>query len=48
MPTKDDPEKKAEIKIKKNPHAEAMKKAPDEIIARAIHDALVKEHEKKK
>ncbi len=48
MPTKNDPGKKAEIKIKENPHAAVMKKAPDEIIARAIHDALVKEHEKKK
>ena len=38
--------KKAEIKVKQNPTAEAIKKAPDEVIARAIHDALVKEHEK--
>ncbi len=38
--------KKSEIKIKKNEKAEAMKKAPDEVIARAIHDAIMKEHEK--
>ena len=45
---KKDSEKKAEIVIKKDAKAEAMKKAPDEVIARAIHDALLKEHEKKK
>ena len=39
--------KKAEIQLKKNQKAEAMKKAPDEVIARAIHDALIKEHEKR-
>ena len=38
--------KKAEIKVKQTPTAEDIKKAPDEVIARAIHDALVKEHEK--
>ena len=27
---------------------EEMKKAPDEVIARAIHDVLLKDHEKKK
>ena len=37
---------KKEIKVKKNPTAEAIKRAPDEVIARAIHDALVKDHEK--
>lgn len=40
------PSAKGEIKIKQNPTAEAIKKAPDEVIARAIHDALVKKHEK--
>ncbi|MCR5556630.1 MAG: hypothetical protein K6F75_03600 [Butyrivibrio sp.] len=39
-------EAKKEIKVKQNPTAEAIKKAPDEVIARAIHDALTKEHEK--
>ena len=37
---------KAEIKIKKNPTAEAIKKAPDEAIAKAIHDAIVSDHMK--
>lgn len=37
---------KNEIKIKKNPKAEALKKAPDEVIAKAIRDALLKEKEK--
>ena len=35
--------KKQDIKVKKNPTAEALKKAPDEALARAIHDALLKE-----
>jgi hypothetical protein len=39
-------EPKKEIKIKKNQKAEALKRAPEEVIARAIHEALVKEHEK--
>jgi hypothetical protein len=34
---------KQEIKVKKSPAAEALKRAPDEAIARAIHDALLKE-----
>ncbi len=40
-------DKKQEIKIKKSPTAEAMKKAPDEVIARAIHDVLLKQKEGK-
>lgn len=35
--------KKQEIKVKQSPAAEALKRAPDEAIARAIHDALLKE-----
>ena len=42
-----DNNKKPEIKIKKNQKVEAFNRAPDELIARAIHDALVIEHEKK-
>ena len=38
---------KAEIKIKENPKAEAIKKAPDEVIALAIRDALLKDKESK-
>ena len=34
---------KQEIKIKENPKAEAMKKAPAEVIAMAIRDAMLKE-----
>ena len=44
---KKDSGKKAEIVIKKDAKAEAMKKAPDEVIARAIHDVLLKDHEKR-
>ena len=40
------PETKKEIKIKENPKAEVMKKAPDEVIAMAIRDALLKDKEK--
>ena len=36
-----------EIKVKKSQKAEAMKKAPDEVIAMAIRDMLLKEKEKK-
>ena len=36
------PEKKQEIRVKSSPAAEEMKKAPDEAIARAIHDVLLK------
>ncbi len=39
-------EKKNEITVKESPHAKALKNAPDEAIARAIHDTLVKEREK--
>ncbi len=39
--------KKQEIKVKSSPTAEAMKKAPDEAIARAIHDVLLKQKEGK-
>ena len=35
--------KKQDIKVKKNPTAEALKKSPDEALARAIHDVLLKE-----
>lgn len=45
---KKDPGKKADIVILKDAKAEVMKKAPDEVIARAIHDVLLKDHEKKK
>ena len=38
---------KSEIKIKENPKAEAIKNAPDEVIAMAIRDAMLKEKEKK-
>ena len=37
---------KSEIKIKENPKATAMKKAPDEVIAMAIRDAIRKDHNK--
>ncbi len=40
------PTGKHEIKIKENPKAEAIKKAPDEVIAMAIRDAMLKEKEK--
>ena len=43
---KDASGKKPEITIKKNPTLEAIKRAPDEAIAMAIHDAILKEHEK--
>ena len=35
------------INVKSSPAAEALKRAPDEAIARAIHDALVKQKEGK-
>ncbi len=38
---------KSEIKIKENPKAEALKKAPAEVIAMAIRDTMLKEREKK-
>ncbi len=41
------PDRKQEIKVKSSPAAEALKRAPDEAIARAIHDALVKQKEGK-
>ena len=37
--------KKQEIKVKKDPTAEALKKAPDEALARAIHDVLLRGQE---
>ena len=40
-------EKMREIKIKNSPAAEALKKAPDEAIAKAIHDALLRQKEGK-
>lgn len=39
--------KKEAIKIKENPKATALKKAPDEVIAMAIRDTLLKEKGKK-
>ena len=39
--------KKQEIKVKSSSAAEALKRAPDEAIARAIHDALLKQKEGK-
>ena len=41
------PGKKQEIKLKSSPTAEAMRRAPDEAIARAIHDVLLKQKEGK-
>ena len=34
--------KKQDIKIKKDPTAEVLKKVPDEALARAIHDVLLR------
>lgn len=39
------PTARPEIKLKSNPKADAMKKAPDEVIAMAIRDALIKDKE---
>ena len=38
---------KKDIKIKENPKAAALRKAPDEVLAKAIHEALFKDKEKK-
>ena len=38
---------KGEIKLKSNPKANAVKKAPDEVIAMAIRDAMLKDKENK-
>ncbi len=38
---------KPEIKIKENPKAESVKKAPDEVIAKAIRDVMLKDKEKR-
>lgn len=38
---------KQEIKVKENPKAKALKNAPDEVLAKAIHEALVKDQEKR-
>lgn len=38
---------KSEIRIKENPKAEAVKKAPDEVIAKAIRDVMLKEKVKR-
>ena len=35
-------QKKQEIKIKESPKAATIKRAPDEVIAKAIHEALSK------
>ena len=40
-------DKKKEIKVKESPHARALKSAPDEALAKAIHDTLIKERDKK-
>ena len=39
--------KKQEIKVKNSSAADALKRAPDEVIARAIHDVLLKQKEGK-
>ena len=36
---------KAEIKLKSSPKADAVRKAPDEVIAMAIRDAMLKDKE---
>ena len=38
---------KAEIKLKSSPKADAVKKAPDKVIAMAIRDAMLKDKENK-
>ena len=38
---------KKQIKIKQDPHAEALKRAPEEVVAKAIHEMLVKDKERK-
>lgn len=38
---------KTEIKIKSSPKADAVKRAPDEVIAMAIRDAMLKDKEGK-
>ncbi len=37
------PSTKAEIKVKENPKSVAIKKAPDEVIAKAIRDMMMKD-----
>ena len=37
-------EKKREISVKKSSVEEKLKNAPDEVIARAIHDTITKQH----
>ncbi|WP_155838463.1 hypothetical protein [Butyrivibrio proteoclasticus] len=39
--------KKQEIKVKNSSAADALNRAPDEVIARAIHDVLLKQKEGK-
>ena len=39
--------KKPEIKKKTSPKEEALKRAPEEVLARAIHDTLLKDKEKR-
>ena len=39
--------KKQEIKVKNSSAADALKRAPDEVIARAIHDVLLKQKDGK-
>lgn len=38
---------KKEIRVKQSPAAEALRKAPDEALARAIHDTLLRQKEGK-
>lgn len=38
---------KAEIKLKSSPKAEAVKRAPEEVIAMAIRDAMMKDKDSK-
>ena len=42
------PTTRPEIKLKSNPKADAMKKAPDEVIAMAIREALIKDRDELK
>ncbi len=39
---------KKEIKVKQNPKAEKLKNAPDEALAQAIRDTLLKDKQSKK
>lgn len=41
------PSGKKEIKVKENPKEAALRKAPDEVVAKAIREALFKDKEGK-